>query len=85
MKRRAIIVIYLNSKIVVNHYNLYFQWSFNCIDMEQTGVSIISPPGVTENSVGKSKSIGITLRSSSLQSAKEKLKAPCEYKLMVQL
>lgn len=44
--------------------------------MEQNGVSIISPPGVTENSVGKSKSIGITLRSGSLQSAKEKLKAP---------
>ncbi|XP_072761443.1 aquaporin AQPAe.a-like isoform X1 [Anoplolepis gracilipes] len=43
--------------------------------MEQNGISIISPPGVTENS-GKPKSIGITLRSSSLQSAKEKLKTP---------
>lgn len=52
--------------------------------MEQNGISTIMSP--SENSVGKSKSIGITLRSSSsFQSAKEKLKAPCEYKLIVQL
>lgn len=40
----------------------------------------MSPPSVVETSVGKSKSIGITLRSNgSMQTAKEKLKAPCEY------
>lgn len=45
--------------------------------MEQNGISIISPPGVTESSVGKSKSIGITLRSNgTIESAKKKLKAP---------
>lgn len=43
--------------------------------MEQGGISIIST-GISENSVRKPKSIGITLRSNSLQSAKEKLKAP---------
>lgn len=48
--------------------------------MEQSGVSIITSNGVMENSGGKSKSIGITLRSSSgIQAAKEKLKSPCEY------
>ncbi|RLU15543.1 hypothetical protein DMN91_012537 [Ooceraea biroi] len=50
--------------------------------MEQNGISIVSPPSVTENSNGKSKSIGITLRSNSIQSAKEKLKAPWLKKLM---
>ncbi|XP_012543720.1 aquaporin [Monomorium pharaonis] len=45
--------------------------------MEQNGISIISPPGVTENSVRKSKSIGITLRSNgTIQSARRKLKMP---------
>ncbi|XP_033337304.1 aquaporin AQPAe.a [Megalopta genalis] len=45
--------------------------------MEQGGVSIITPTGITENSVGKSKSIGITFSSRpSLQAAKEKLKTP---------
>ncbi|XP_077276169.1 aquaporin AQPAe.a-like isoform X2 [Temnothorax americanus] len=46
--------------------------------MEQNGISIISPPGATENlSIGKSKSIGITLRSNgTIQSAKKKLKTP---------
>ncbi|XP_011696205.1 PREDICTED: aquaporin AQPAe.a-like [Wasmannia auropunctata] len=45
--------------------------------MEQNGISIISPSGVTENSARKSKSIGITFRSNSaIQSAKERLKAP---------
>lgn len=48
--------------------------------MEQNGISIISPQDVMENSVGKSKSIGITFRSNgAIQLAKEKLKAPCEY------
>lgn len=51
--------------------------------MEQGGISIITPTGVTEHSVEKSKSIGITLRSNgSIQSAKEKLKAPWLQKLM---
>ncbi|KYN17063.1 PREDICTED: aquaporin AQPAe.a-like [Trachymyrmex cornetzi] len=45
--------------------------------MEQNGIAIISPQGVMENSVGKSKSIGITFRSNgAIRSAKEKLKAP---------
>ncbi|KAI4480623.1 PREDICTED: aquaporin-like [Polistes canadensis] len=46
--------------------------------MEQGGISIISPPGITENSVGKStKNIGLALRSNAgIRSAKEKLKAP---------
>ncbi|XP_076237123.1 aquaporin-like [Calliopsis andreniformis] len=45
--------------------------------MEQGGISIITPTGINDNSVGKSKSIGITLRSnSSIQAAKEKLKSP---------
>ncbi|XP_012226157.1 aquaporin [Linepithema humile] len=53
--------------------------------MEQNGISIISPPGVTENSVGKSKSVGVTLRfNDSMQMAKEKLKAPWSKKLMVE-
>jgi len=48
--------------------------------MEQNGISIISPQGVMENSAGKSKSIGITFRSNgAIWSAKEKLKASCEY------
>lgn len=52
--------------------------------MEQNGISIISPPGVTENSVGKSKSVGVTLRfNGSIQMAKEKLRAPCEYDAIV--
>lgn len=43
--------------------------------MEQNGISTIISP--SENSVGKSKSIGITLRSNgSFQTAKKKLKAP---------
>ncbi|KAG7212269.1 hypothetical protein KM043_012598 [Ampulex compressa] len=51
--------------------------------MEQSGISIISPTGITESTVGKSKSIGITLRSSSsIQNAKEKLKAPWLQKLV---
>lgn len=45
--------------------------------MEQNGISIISPPGVTETSAGKSKSIGITFRTNgAIQTAKERLKAP---------
>lgn len=48
--------------------------------MEQSGVSIIAPPGITDNSVGKSKSIGITFRTNpTIQAAKEKLKTPCKY------
>ncbi|XP_043263262.1 aquaporin AQPcic-like [Colletes gigas] len=44
--------------------------------MEQSGISIITSNGATENSVGKSRSIGITLRtSSSIQAAKKKLKS----------
>ncbi|XP_054006937.1 aquaporin AQPcic-like [Hylaeus anthracinus] len=55
----------------------------NLVDMEQSGVSIITSNGVTENSVGKSRSIGITLRSSSsIQAAKEKLKSPWLSNLM---
>ncbi|XP_014474304.1 PREDICTED: aquaporin AQPAe.a-like [Dinoponera quadriceps] len=51
--------------------------------MEQGGISIMSPPGVVEGSVGKSKSIGITLRSNgSMRTAKEKLKTPWLKKLM---
>ncbi|XP_076180852.1 aquaporin-like [Ptiloglossa arizonensis] len=53
--------------------------------MEQSGVSIITSNGVMENSGGKSKSIGITLRSSSgIQAAKEKLKSPWLSKLMTE-
>ncbi|XP_043668930.1 aquaporin-2-like [Vespula pensylvanica] len=46
--------------------------------MEQGGISIISPPGITENSIGKpTKNIGLALRSNAgIRSAKEKLKAP---------
>ncbi|XP_031829541.1 aquaporin AQPcic-like [Nomia melanderi] len=52
-------------------------------DMEQGGVSIITPTVITENSVGKSKSIGITFSSRpSLQAAKEKLKTPWLSNLM---
>lgn len=49
--------------------------------MEQGGISIISPPGITENSIGKpTKNIGLALRSNAgIRSAKEKLKAPCEW------
>ncbi|XP_076651922.1 aquaporin AQPcic-like [Halictus rubicundus] len=51
--------------------------------MEQGGVSIITPTGITENSVGKSKTIGITFSSRpSLQAAKEKLKTPWLRNLM---
>ncbi|KAL2727518.1 aquaporin-like isoform X1 [Vespula maculifrons] len=48
--------------------------------MEQGGISIISPPGITENSIGKpTKNIGLALRSNAgIRSAKEKLKAPCD-------
>lgn len=49
--------------------------SWDSADMEQGGISIISP-GITENSVSKSKSIGITLRSNSIQTAKKKLNSP---------
>lgn len=46
--------------------------------MEQGGISIITPPGITENTVGKStKNIGLALRSNAgIRSAKEKLKTP---------
>lgn len=51
--------------------------------MEQSGISIISPNGITENSVGKSKSIGITLRSTAgIRTAKEKLNTPWVKDLM---
>ena len=51
--------------------------------MEQSGVSIIAPPGITDNSVGKSKSIGITFRTNpTIQAAKEKLKTPWLSSLM---
>lgn len=50
--------------------------------MEQNGISIISPPGITDNTGGKPKSIGITLRSNSIQNAKEKLKTPWLKSLM---
>lgn len=44
--------------------------------MEQTGISIIPTTTIADNTVGKSKSIGISLRPNSLQAAKEKLKTP---------
>ncbi|KAH0945278.1 hypothetical protein HN011_006915 [Eciton burchellii] len=50
--------------------------------MEQNGISMVSPSSVTENPIRKSKSIGISLRSDSIQSAKKKLKAPWLKKLM---
>lgn len=51
--------------------------------MEQTGISIIPTTTIADNTVGKSKSIGITLRpGNSLQAAKEKLKTPWLSNLM---
>lgn len=49
--------------------------------MEQNGVSIIPPSGITENSVGKS--IGISFRSNStIQSAKKRLKTSWSKQLL---
>ncbi|XP_043519491.1 uncharacterized protein LOC122533577 isoform X2 [Frieseomelitta varia] len=45
--------------------------------MEQAGISIIQTGGITDTTVGKSKSVGISFGpGNGLQAAKEKLKTP---------